>query len=194
MATRMNDTGARKQQILEKATALFAEKGYHGVGIDEIAKACGVVRGTVLKYFGTKQNLYRAVLYGRGNPAGDYMKAVCNDENIAVLDVLDELMEIAAQQFKSVIEYLRVDLDNEESIQNFDVIRLPVYRELQSCLEKIIERGNRDGVFHIDHPRIRAFSVMFAIFGIAESLEGEAAMRTEMEAVINRMLKQGDDV
>lgn len=194
MATRMNDTGARKQQILEKATALFAEKGYHGVGIDEIAKACGVVRGTVLKYFGTKQNLYRAVLYGRGNPAGDYMRAVCNDENIAVLDVLDELMEIAAQQFKSVIEYLRVDLDNEESIQNFDVIRLPVYRELQSCLEKIIERGNRDGVFHIDHPRIRAFSVMFAIFGIAESLEGEAAMRTEMEAVINRMLKQGDDV
>lgn len=194
MATRMNDTGARKQQILEKATALFAEKGYHGVGIDEIAKACGVVRGTVLKYFGTKQNLYRAVLYGRGNPAGDYMRAVCNDENIAVLDVLDELMEIAAQQFKSVIEYLRVDLDNEESIQNFDVIRLPVYRELQSCLEKIIERGNRDGVFHIDHPRIRAFSVMFAIFGITESLEGEAAMRTEMEAVINRMLKQGDDV
>lgn len=194
MATRMNDTGARKQQILEKATALFAEKGYHGVGIDEIAKACGVVRGTVLKYFGTKQNLYRAVLYGRGNPAGDYMRAVCNDESIAVLDVLDELMEIAAQQFKSVIEYLRVDLDNEESIQNFDVIRLPVYRELQSCLEKIIERGNRDGVFHIDHPRIRAFSVMFAIFGIAESLEGEAAMRTEMEAVINRMLKQGDDV
>lgn len=194
MATRMNDTGARKQQILEKATALFAEKGYHGVGIDEIAKACGVVRGTVLKYFGTKQNLYRAVLYGRGNPAGDYMRAVCNDESIAVLDVLDELMEIAAQQFKSVIEYLRVDLDNEESIQNFDVIRLPVYRELQSCLEKIIERGNRDGVFHIDHPRIRAFSVMFAIFGITESLEGEAAMRTEMEAVINRMLKQGDDV
>ena len=36
------------------------------------------------------------------------------------------------------------DLDDEELLQNFDVLRLPVYRELQIYLEKIIERGNQD--------------------------------------------------
>lgn len=43
MASRMNDTETRKAQILEKAAEIFALKGYHGVGIDEIANACGVV-------------------------------------------------------------------------------------------------------------------------------------------------------
>ena len=54
MQKRINDTELRKKQILEKASALFLEKGYAGVGIDEIAMACGVVRGTILRYFHSK--------------------------------------------------------------------------------------------------------------------------------------------
>ena len=56
MQKRINDTELRKKQILEKASALFLEKGYAGVGIDEIAEACGVVRGTILRYFHSKKS------------------------------------------------------------------------------------------------------------------------------------------
>lgn len=188
MTRRMNDTEARKKQILEKATGLFALKGYHGVGIDEIADACGVVRGTVLKYFGSKQSLYRAVLYDRGNPAGDYMKAVCGDGGVSVPEALKCMIEIAMKQFEETRKYMGTDLEDEELLQNFDVLRLPVYRVQQKYLEKIIERGNREGIFHVENPRIRAFSIMFAVFGIAESLEEEDAMRSEMEEVIKRLL------
>lgn len=188
MASRMNDTEARKKQILEKATELFAVKGYHGVGIDEIADACNVVRGTVLKYFGSKQGLYRAVLYGRGNPAGDYIKAVCEDTGISVPEALKQLTEITMKQFRENRKYIGKDLENEEFLQNFDVLRLPVYRRLQKYLEQMIERGNQEGVFYVENPRIRAFSIVFAIFGISESLEDEKAMESEMEEIIKRML------
>lgn len=189
MASRMNDTQARKDQILEQAAALFAAKGYHGVGIDEIAGACGVVRGTVLKYFGSKAGLYRAVLYGRGNPAGDYLQAVCGDRSISVPEALEHLTEIAMMQFQETLKYTGTDLRDEEVLQNFDVLRLPIYRMQQGYLEKIIERGNQEGIFHVQNPRIRAFSIMFAVFGIAESLETEDAMRTEMREVLKRMLE-----
>lgn len=188
MTSRMNDTEARKRQILEKATELFAVKGYHGVGIDEIAEACGVVRGTVLKYFGSKQELYKKVLYGRGNPARDYMIAVCNDTDISTLEALHKLVEITGKQFEANKKYIGEDLKNEEFLQNFDVLRLPVYREQQKYLEEIIERGNREGVFHIENPRMRAFSIIFAVFGIAESLEEDEAMRVEMNEVIKKLL------
>lgn len=188
MASRMNDTEARKRQILERATELFAVKGYHGVGIDEIADACGVVRGTVLKYFGNKQELYKKVLYERGNPAGDYLMAVCEDTSIPALEALQQVMEITGTQMDANKKYIGKDLENEEFLQNFDVLRLPVYREEQKYLEKIIERGNREGVFHVENPRIRAFSIIFAVFGIAESLEGKEAMLSEMNEVINKML------
>lgn len=188
MASRMNDTEARKKQILEKATELFARKGYHGVGIDEIAAACGIVRGTVLKYFGSKQELYKKVLYDRGNPTRDYMIAICDDTSTPALRALEQLIEIAGKQFKANIEYIGRDLESEEFIQNFDVLRLPVYREQQKYLEKIIERGNREGVFHVENPRIRAFSIMFAVFGISESLEEDEAMKLEMNEIVKKML------
>lgn len=188
MATRMNNVEERKKQILEKATELFAVKGYHGVGIDEIADACGVVRGTVLKYFGCKQELYKKVLYGRGNPAQDYMVEVCNDTSISALEALDKLIGITGKQFEANKNYIGEDLKNEEFLQNFDVLRLPVYRKQQKYLEMIIERGNREGVFHVENPRMRAFSIIFAVFGIAESLESEEEMRSEMKAVIKKML------
>lgn len=188
MTVRMNDTETRKKQILEKAAELFAAKGYHGVGIDEIAGACGIVRGTVLKYFGSKQGLYRAVLYGRGNPAGDYLQAICGDRSIPAPEALRRLTEITLNQFRENLKCLRKDLEDEELLQNFDVLRLPVYRTQQKYLEKIIERGNQEGVFHVENPRMRAFSITFAVFGIAESLEEEQAMRSEMEEVFKRLL------
>lgn len=188
MTIRMNDTEARKKQILEKATELFAVKGYHGVGIDEIAEACGVVRGTVLRYFGSKQELYKKVLYDRGNPTGDYLIAVCEDTGIPALEALDRLIKITGKQFAANKQYIGRDLENEEFLQNFDVLRLPVYREQQKYLEKIIERGNREGVFHVENPRLRSFSIIFAVFGIAESLEGDEAMEAEMHEIVRKML------
>lgn len=188
MTSRMNDTEARKRQILKKATELFALKGYHGVGIDEIADACGVVRGTVLKYFGSKQELYKKVLYDRGNLPRDYMIAVCDDTSIPALEALDKLIAITGKQFEATKKYVGRDLENEELLQNFDVVRLPVFREEQKCLEKIIERGNKEGVFHVENPRMRAFSIIFAVFGIAESLETDEAMLSEMHEVVRKML------
>lgn len=188
MTSRMNDTEARKKQILEKAAGLFALKGYHGVGIDEIAEACGVVRGTVLKYFGSKQELYKKVLYGRGNPAGDYMLSVCEDTSISALEALNKLIAITGKQFKENLKYVGRDMENQEFLQNFDVLRLPVYREQQKYLEKIIVRGNKEGVFHVENPRMRAFSIIFAVFGISESLEGDEAMLAEMKEIVRKLL------
>ncbi len=188
MTSRMNNTEARKKQILRKATELFALKGYHGVGIDEIANACGVVRGTVLKYFGSKQELYKKVLYGRGNPARDYMISVYDDTNISALEALNKLIEITRKQIQVNKKYIGKDLENEEFLQNFDVLRLPIYREQQKYLEKIIERGNKEGVFHVENPHLRAFSIIFAVFGITESLEGEEAILLEMNEIIKKML------
>lgn len=142
----------------------------------------------LIKCFGSKQELYKEVLYGRGNPAGDYMMAVCDDTGISALEALHKLVEITGRQFEANKRYIDEDLKSEEFLQNFDVLRLPVYRKQQKYLEKIIERGNREGVFHVENPRMRAFSIMFAVFGVAESLEGEEAMRLEMNEIIKRML------
>ena len=54
----MTDQSVRKKQIMEKAKALFAGKGYHPVTVDEVAEATGVAKGTLYLYFNSKADLF----------------------------------------------------------------------------------------------------------------------------------------
>jgi TetR/AcrR family transcriptional regulator len=52
----------RKALILEAATGVFGNFGYHGATTDQIAKAAGVSQPYVVRMFGTKEKLFLCVL------------------------------------------------------------------------------------------------------------------------------------
>jgi AcrR family transcriptional regulator len=52
----------RERQMLETAHALFAERGYAEVTMDEVAAAVGVTKPLLYNYFGNKERLYAACM------------------------------------------------------------------------------------------------------------------------------------
>jgi AcrR family transcriptional regulator len=56
------DPEQRREQILEAANALFAERGYDEVSVEDIASSAGVTRGLVHHYFGGRKQVYIALL------------------------------------------------------------------------------------------------------------------------------------
>ena len=56
------DPAQRREQILDAAGALFAERAYDEVSIEEIAGAAGVTRGLVHHYFGGRKDVYIGLL------------------------------------------------------------------------------------------------------------------------------------
>jgi AcrR family transcriptional regulator len=52
----------RREEILDAAVAEFAEKGLHGASTDEIARLAGISQPYVFRLFGTKKELYIAVV------------------------------------------------------------------------------------------------------------------------------------
>lgn len=54
--------GPKRQQILEAALGVFAEKGFHNAKIEEIAQAAQVGKGTVYEYFQSKKDLFQETL------------------------------------------------------------------------------------------------------------------------------------
>ena len=54
--------GKRREQILDAANALFAERGYDEVSVEDIASSAGVTRGLVHHYFGGRKEVYIALL------------------------------------------------------------------------------------------------------------------------------------
>ena len=56
------DPATRRDQILDAASALFAERGYDEVTIEDVANAAGVARGLVHHYFGGRKEVLLALL------------------------------------------------------------------------------------------------------------------------------------
>jgi AcrR family transcriptional regulator len=52
----------RESDIMEAATRLFADEGFHGTSTRKIAAAAGVSEGTLFHYYGTKNVLLLAIL------------------------------------------------------------------------------------------------------------------------------------
>ena len=50
----------RERQLLELAEALFAERGYGGASMDELARRAGVTKPVVYELFGSKDGLFEA--------------------------------------------------------------------------------------------------------------------------------------
>ena len=56
-------TAPQRREVIERvATEVFAERGYEGASIDEIARRSGVSAPVVYDHFASKQDLYRRLL------------------------------------------------------------------------------------------------------------------------------------
>lgn len=59
---KLRDAERSRETILVAAESLFAEQGFEGVSLGQIAAAAGLSRGTPSYFFGSKADLYEAVL------------------------------------------------------------------------------------------------------------------------------------
>ncbi|HTR53979.1 MAG TPA: TetR/AcrR family transcriptional regulator [Kofleriaceae bacterium] len=73
----------KRRRILDAALRTFAERGYHGTAVPEVAAAAGVGTGTLYRYFANKEQLVndvfrdaktrlRSALIGEGPSLRDY--------------------------------------------------------------------------------------------------------------------------
>jgi AcrR family transcriptional regulator len=56
------DRDQRRQQLIDAARDLFADKGYHATTVDDITRAAGVAKGTFYLYFREKREVYYQVI------------------------------------------------------------------------------------------------------------------------------------
>lgn len=89
---------ARRQEIVRKAAALFIEKGYANVTIDEIIRLVGGSKATLYARFGGKEGLFETVIQ---QPCVDVTHAIDIDP---AGDIEKQLTQIARNFLKSVLD------------------------------------------------------------------------------------------
>jgi AcrR family transcriptional regulator len=136
------DRDARRQSLVDAASELFAQKGYHATTVDDITRGAGVAKGTFYLYFSEKREVYYEVVRAFMNLIKDIGGKV--GENPASPNEFYERAEAAANELMGVF------LDNHE------LARL-AYREsmgLDKELESMVSRFYRE-VAEVEAKNIR---------------------------------------
>src|SRR5918999_817756 len=66
----------REEQMIEAASALFAEHGFGGCSMDDIAKASGITKPMLYAYFDSKEGLFAACAQRAGERLRDDLRQV----------------------------------------------------------------------------------------------------------------------
>ena len=94
MVTR-TDAPTRREQILKEAARLFAERGFHGVGVDEIGAAVGISGPGLYRHFPGKDAMLAELLVGISGQllTGAKRRLAETDGDARPSAVLDSLIE-----------------------------------------------------------------------------------------------------
>ncbi|MFF9620068.1 TetR/AcrR family transcriptional regulator [Streptomyces griseosporeus] len=93
MATR-TDAPTRREQILKEAARLFADRGFHGVGVDEIGAAVGISGPGLYRHFPGKDAMLAELLVGiSGRLLTGAKRRLAEADGETSSQILDSLIE-----------------------------------------------------------------------------------------------------
>jgi AcrR family transcriptional regulator len=158
----IKDAERTRAEIIEVATKEFSQRGYSGGRINEIAERTRTSKRMIYYYFGSKEVLYRAVLYEH------YRRLRANDRAAGLQDKppMESLATLTRVTFDWYVEHgTEVPLVMVENIhQGKHVNSLPEFESLNSSaielVSTIYDRGVADGVMR---PGVRPIDIYITI-------------------------------
>jgi AcrR family transcriptional regulator len=90
---RARNRAQQRQRILDAAFALFAERGFEDVTVEDVARAAGVARATVFNHFSSKQGLVEAITVGVLRAYEAMLEAALADDRTPVPRLLRALFD-----------------------------------------------------------------------------------------------------
>lgn len=153
----------RRQQLVQIATRLFAEKGFSGTTTREIAKAAGVTEAIIFRYFPRKDDLYAAILEWKSSQERtiewcDELSAAAHfrDDRRVIRIVVRRLIEFVQRD----PAFLRLMLHSAlEGHGLADEYRKRHFEPLERFLTEYIVDGQRAGRLVQGDPRALVFTI-----------------------------------
>ena len=164
---RRRDAVRTRQEILDVATSEFADRGYAGARVDEIAARTRTTKRMIYYYFGGKEQLYVEVLERAYATAREAERAVDVD-HLDPRAAIRRLAELTFDHHESHPDFIRlVSIENihrAEHMAKSERLANLSFPAIER-IERILERGRADGSFRRDadpvdlHAMISAFCV-----------------------------------
>ena len=136
---------ATRERILDAAVAVFARKGYHGAGVEDIVAASGTSKGAFYHYFESKQAIFLTLMDSLAAVVEKGVESAISAETGAMAKVeaaLRVVVETAAEQrdLAKILLVEAVGLGPE-----FEEKRLEIHRRFAGVIQRHLDRAVAGG-------------------------------------------------
>ncbi|WP_298150545.1 TetR family transcriptional regulator [Flavobacterium sp.] len=145
------DFNEKQIRILHVAEQLFAEKGFDGTSIRNIAKEAKINIAMVSYYFGSKERMLEALIISRTADLKIQLENLLR-EDLAPMDKLEKLIDLyltRIQKNRCIYQIMHFELSNKKRAINIKSFTEVKRRNVDS-LREIITQGQEEGVFRKD--------------------------------------------
>ena len=188
-----------KDKILEEALTLFAENGYDGTGVEQIAEKVGIKAPSLYKHFKGKEDIMNALI---DSAEAHYESSFGSSEHIGKLPesrddfVRTTMSRIAFTMHDPMIRKIRKFLVQEQ-FRNDRLAEITTRHQLvgiQKMYEKIIEGMMKSGLFIHDDPALLAIELVSPVVLWVSKADREPQYEQEIMECIEKHIRHFCDV
>ena len=165
------DAERTRAELLAVATEVFADSGYSGARVDEIAERTRTTKRMIYYYFGGKEQLYMAVLENayRGIREAEQRLQVDHVDPVVAMRRLAELTFDHHLDHQAFIRLVSIEnIHRGQFISRLESLRA-LSQPATSLLDQILARGHEQGVFRDDVDALDVHMVIsaYCVFQVA---------------------------
>lgn len=173
-----------KEKILDAALELFAEKGYSGTNIKDIADSVGIVKSALYRHFGSKEDICNAV--------SEQMASYYN-EHFGSVDNLPGIPKTAKELEEMTLHMINFTIHDKRIVQMRKVLHTEQFRDekirdfasnyflydTEAIFTKIFAEMMKNGCLKENDPALLAFSYTTPITSLIHLCDREPEKEAE---------------
>lgn len=188
-----------KEKILEAALTLFAENGYNGTSVDEIAKRVGIKAPSLYKHYKGKEEILNVLIESAENR---YEESFGSESHIGKIpETKDDFVRINMEKIRftmldPMIRKLRIFLVQEQ-FRNERLARITTKHQLGGLLQmytKILDSMMQKGTIAKDDPALLAMELTAPVTILISRADREPEYQEEMMEGIEKHLRHFCDI
>lgn len=154
---------ARPAEIIQAALAEFVEKGFAETKLNDIAKRAGVVKGTIYRYFASKEELFREVVRQSVSTNLEMINKVGATFEGETTEFIPFILSQVASQFSNNTLPALIRMVLAESRNFPDLAHIwhdEIVVHVMGAVIKLIENAQAHGTIKKGDPKLFVFSIM----------------------------------
>ena len=158
----------KRKRILDAAIRVFAEHGYHGARVGDIAEDAGVAHGLLYHYFASKDDVLRTIFLENWGALIERFRAVEASDEPAP-EKLEGIAKILLRTWRNdpaLVTVMVREVARSQQLQD----RVLDVREAFAIVQRVIEEGQAEGAFRRDIDARLASWIFYG--GLEEVLTG----------------------